>query len=79
MNVKQRLLDQYIQKWRSDVDTGVKCYNLRLFRTEFMFENYLTYLPDALKYIVCKFSNANQKLPIETGRYSRIPRNDRVC
>ena len=38
VNIKQRLLDQYIQKWRSDVDIGVKCYNYRLFKTEFMFE-----------------------------------------
>ena len=43
------LLDQYIQKWRSDVDKGVRCYNCyRLFKTEFMFENYLTGFPDAL-------------------------------
>ena len=44
-----------------------------------MFENYLTDLPDALKYIVCKFRTVNHKLPIETGRYTRIPRNDRTC
>ena len=46
VNIKQRLLDQYIQKWGSDVDIGVKCYNYRLFKTEFMFENYLIDLPD---------------------------------
>ena len=44
-----------------------------------MFEKYLIYLPDALKYIVCKFYTVNHKLPIETGRYTRIPRNERVC
>ena len=36
-------------------------------------------LPDALKYIVCTFRTVNHKLPIETGRYTRIPRNERVC
>ena len=70
INIKQKLLDQYIQKWMSDVDIGVKCYNYR-----FMFENYLIDLPDALKYIVCKFRTVNDKLPIEIGRYTRIPRN----
>ena len=75
VNGKQRLLDQYIQKRRSDVDTGVKCYAYRLFKTEFTFENYSTDLPDALKYIVCKFHIVNHKLPIET----RIKRNGRAC
>ena len=44
-----------------------------------MFENYLIDLPDALKYIVCKFSTVNHNLPIETGRYTRIQKNERVC
>ena len=43
-----------------------------------MFEKYLIDLPDALKYIVCKFRTVNHKFPIETGRYTRIPRNERV-
>ena len=74
VNTKQRLLDQYIQKNRSDVDIGVKWYNYRLFslRPNLCFENYLIDLPDALKYIVCKFSTVNHNLPIETGRYTRI-------
>ena len=44
-----------------------------------MFENYLIDLPDALGYIVCKFRTVNHKLPMETCRYTRIPRNKRVC
>ena len=43
-----------------------------------MFENYLTDLPDALKYILCKFRTVSYKLPKETGRYTRISRNQRV-
>ena len=79
VNIEQRLLDQYIKKWRSDVDIGVKCYNYRLFKNEFMFKNYLIDLPDSLKYIVCRFRTVNHKLPLETGRYTRIPRNERIC
>ena len=79
VNIKQRLLDQYIEKWRGDVDIGVKWYNYRFFKTEFMFENSLIDLPGSLKYIVWKFRTVNHKLPIETGRYTRIPRNERVC
>ena len=69
VNIKQRLLDQYIQKRRSDIDVGVKCYNYRLFETEFIFENYLKDLPDALKYIVCKCRTVNHKLPIKMSLY----------
>ena len=36
-------------------------------------------LPDALKHIVCKFRTVNHKLTIETGRYTRISRNESVC
>ena len=57
VNIKQRLLVQYLQKWRSDVDIGAKCYNYRLFKSDFMLEKYLIDLPDALKYIVYKFSH----------------------
>ena len=79
VNIKQRLLDQYIEKWRSYIDIGFICYNYRLFKTEFISENYLTNLSHALKYNVCKFRTVNHKLPIETGRYRSIPRNERVC
>ena len=58
---------------------GVKCYNYRWFNSNFMFEKYLIDLPDALKYIVCKLRTVNHNLPLETGRYTRIPRNERVC
>ena len=50
-----------------------------MFKTEFKFENYLIDLPDSWKYIVCKYRTVNHKLPIETGRYTRIPRKERVC
>ena len=79
VNIKQRLLDKYIQKWRSDCDIGVKYYNCRLFKSDFMFGKYLIYLPGALKYIVCKFRTVNHTLPIETGCYTSIPINERVC
>ena len=49
------------------------------FRTNLCLETILIDLTDALKYIVCKFRTVNHKLPIETGRYTRIPRNQRTC
>ena len=44
-----------------------------------MSEKYLTDLLDARKYIVCKFGTVNYKSPIETGSFTRIPRNERAC
>ena len=45
VNIKQILLDQYIQKWRSDVDIGVKCFNYRLFKSDFSWNK----LPESIK------------------------------
>ena len=44
------------------IQVANQCYNYRLFKIEFMFENYLTDLPDVLKYIVCEFRTVNHKL-----------------
>ena len=43
--VKQRLMDQFIQEWKSRVAENSVCSNYRLFKKKFCFEKYLTYLP----------------------------------
>ena len=54
--VKQRLMDQFIQEWQSfaivlwkKAEKKCVCSNYRLFKKKFCFEEYLTYLPSALK------------------------------
>ena len=43
--VKQRLMDQFIQEWKSRVAENSVSSNYRLFKKKFCFEKYLTYLP----------------------------------
>ena len=48
-----------IQEYCVRVKHSVKCYII-IINTEFMFENYLTDLPNALKYIVCKLRTVGE-------------------
>jgi hypothetical protein len=48
-SVLQRLKDQYIQTWSSQITESSKCLNYRIVKTSFHFEPYLLSLPYKLK------------------------------
>ena len=73
------LLDQFKQSWYSDMQTSPKGLNYRLFKKPLSFEEYLLNLPANLSKKYCKFRTGNMKLPIETGRWFNIPRENRIC
>ena len=77
--IKLRLLDQYKQKWSSEVFNSPKGISYRIFKEEFRFEKYLDILDKNDRILYCKFRTCNHKLPIETGRWFRIERNERKC
>ena len=77
--VKNIIHDQYIQKWRADINASEKCCLYKHFKLDFKCEKYLTVLPSKLRIALCKFRIANTKLPIEEGRYSNVPRHLRYC
>ncbi len=77
--VKARIKDQYMQSWSNDVISSRKCFNYRLFKHSFQYESYLTELPTNLSLSLCHFRCCNHKLPIEKGRFSNIPRDERIC
>ena len=77
--VKQRLQDQFIQKWFSDINGSSKGQIYRLFKTSFGFENYINMLPNKFRKIFIKFRTSNHHLPVETGRWYNVPLNERVC
>ena len=76
---KIRLHDEYIQTWSSNVLHNDKCITYRIFKEVFEFESYLTLLPERLRIIFTQFRLCNTKLPIETGRWFNIDRNERHC
>ena len=78
-NVKRILCDQFIQKWKSEVDSSPKSLCYRIFKENFEFENYLDILENKDRVLLCRYRTCNHRLPIETGRRTNIDRNERYC
>jgi hypothetical protein len=71
--------DRAKQEWYSEVNENSKCINYRIFKNEFGFERYLTQLYGKKRILLTKFRCGNSKLPVITGRYAGIIRNERLC
>ena len=74
-----KLEDISKQEWISEVNSNSKCINYRIFKNELGFEKYLTLLNGKKRIMLSKFRCGNHKLPVTTGRYVGIPRNERKC
>ena len=72
LNIKQTLIDRFIQLWSSLIQK-------RIFKEQFETENYLHTLDDNCLFEFGKFGILNHKLPIEYGRWHNIARNMRFC
>ncbi|XP_056016752.1 uncharacterized protein LOC130053469 [Ostrea edulis] len=77
--VKQRLQDQFIQTWSSDMFNSSKGKIYRTFKIDFGPEKYLEKLSKKFRANFLKFRTTNHRLPIETGRWIGIPYNERFC
>ena len=77
--IKQRLEDQFLQNWNSLLQNSPKAINYKTFKTEFKYEEYLNILEIKDAILLCRFRTTNNKLPIETGRWQNIPRENRKC
>ena len=76
---KQKIFDQFQQKWRYDIENSPKGLSYSLFKEHFEFEHYLNILPDKDRITYCRFRTENHRLPIETGRWHRIERHNIHC
>ena len=77
--VKERLRDQFLQRWREELNTNALCLNYRLFKQSFACEDYLITLPQRYRTIFLRFRTCNHRLPIQRLRQFGIDRNLRVC
>ena len=77
--IKQRLEDQFIQKWFTEVHNSSRGNLYSKFKKEFVLEPYLLRLYKKNRFTICKLRTSNLKIPIETGRWSNVPRNERFC
>lgn len=78
--IKQRLLDMYLQKWYSDVNNSSRLETYSLFKHSHCFEEYLDYVKEPkFRISLTQFRTSSHDLAIEHGRYSNVPRNERIC
>ena len=76
--VKQKSKDTFLNEWYADVESDT---NYRIFKHKFEFEPYLTQVSNNLKFYFTSYRTRNHRLPIETGRWSkiRVAHKDRKC
>ena len=77
--VKQKLRDIFITNWHAQLDISSSGITYRLIKTNFGMENYLVTLPLKLRKPLIQIRTRNHRLPIETGRWLHIPREERIC
>ena len=76
-NYKTNIVRPDLQDWNSSVHNSPKAFNHRIFKTDFKFDEYFNILDEHNSLLLCKFRTTNHKLPIEKGRWSNIPRENR--
>ena len=77
--LKLNLRDIFIQNWFSQIENSSRGEFYGIFKREFKLESYLLNLSPYEREVLNKLRCCNLKLPIETGRWENIPRENRLC
>ena len=78
--IKCRILDNYKQKWYSDINNSPRLQSYSLFKHEFIFETYLDSIKKKhLRIALTRFRTSSHSLMIEIGRYENLSREQRKC
>lgn len=67
--IKNKMQDQYIQKWLSLTNNSSGCNNYRLFKTEFKKSEYFNVLSKRMSRQFLSFRTRNHRFPVEKGRW----------
>ena len=79
LSFKKKVKDQYTQNWNSLVEKSSSGLNYRIFKDTFEINPYFMTLSNYKCRILTAFRTRNNRLPIEIGRWSSIPLNQRIC
>ena len=77
--VKNRLSDQYLQNWSSELQVSSKGTHYALFKDNISLERYITILHGENRLNMLKFRTCNHNFSIERGRWENIELSDRKC
>ena len=77
--IKQRLFNQFRQKWAAEINQSSKCLNYRMLKSIFKMEHYLTTLTYNNRLLLARSLCRNHNLPVEIGCHRGIPREQRKC
>ncbi len=78
--IKQRILDMYHQSWNNDINNSNRLITYCRYKKSFSFETYLNKIPERKhRNALSRFRLSSHKLEIEKGRYTNIPRDERIC
>ena len=77
--VKNTLIDQFTQRWHSQLQLSSKGKNYGIFKEQICLEKYLTALPRSQYLNIYRIRTTNHRLPIEVGRWHGIALNERKC
>ena len=76
----QRLRDQYLQQWFSDVSLSSKLCTYSSFKLSFTHECYLDSVTvRKFRWALASFRTSSHKLEVEVGRHSNRPKEERKC
>ena len=77
---QQRIKDQFIQQWKSEIENSSRLKYYNKYKTEFCIEQYLlNNKNDKLRKQLTQFRLSAHKLAIEAGRFQNIEREQRLC
>jgi len=77
--IKMKINDIGIQNWSAEVSGCGWCRCYKVMKSERKLEKYLTDLDSGGAVDLCRFRASNHKLPIVTGRFEKIKKEERLC
>lgn len=77
--VGKKLKDNFVAKWRAELNRMSSCDVYVNFKPEFKLEDYLIYLQPILRRVICALRTNNTRLPKVVGRFTNTPRELRYC
>ena len=77
--VERKLKDQWITTWHSNISTKGICKNYNVYKELYVLEEYLLKLRKNIRIPLTKIRANNNRLPVVTGRYENISREERLC